>query len=222
MEILNYYPILKKRLQEKTNVAFIPSEMTRFIRNLFDESDIIFKTIRNCNAMLDGAIVSGQYDPYSDKENFASINIYINYHPDQKIIQFSDFDSDCFLIELCDTIMHEQCHQNQYRKRKYKPPKIYKSLSDDRAKRNEEEYLGKCDEIEAYGCSIATEIFLKFDLTIPHLLDNELSEVRIFNMYCDTFGTTHKIVKELQKFVHLYLTQFNQQFSKNSNANLKN
>ena len=208
MQAFSYYGILLSKTESKLSSTYTPAEMTTIIRRILSRSDIVFITDRNPIAEINYPIVSGKYDPDLDEDDMPAIEIAINYHPDQKEIRFMDIILDRFVIEIIETIMHELCHQGQYRKRNFRYPKKYKSINSNAALRREEIYLGNKDEIEAYAVGIATEIFLLNSQTVPIDIIAAINEIYSYQKYCSLFGVNHQVVKKLRKFIMRSLREF--------------
>jgi len=176
--------------------SFTVSEFTKFLRNFVGSNDIRLKTSRDANVDLDQIIISGMYDRDDDEDGLPSITVYVNYNPQQKIVRITDIDWYQLCIDLIECVGHEIIHQTQYRSRNFDvSPIVFGSKSDDAERRELQEYLGNPDEIEAYGYSIATEVYLKH---FPKkLYSKHIAESQVFKTYLDAFGANHIVLNHL-------------------------
>jgi len=179
---------------------FTVPEFTKLLRGFVGSFDIKVKTSRNAEVDKNQIIIGGSYDPEEDAANCSAITIYVTYNPAQKKICIKDIDWKQLCIELIECSGHEVVHQTQYRLRGFDiGPNIFVSLSPEERKRTDQEYLGSPDEVEAYGFSIAVEIYLKY--STKSLTLKNIAKTPMFKAYVNAFGEEHKIVKELIEFV---------------------
>ena len=176
---------------------------TQLLRDFTGTSHIKVKTARDKVVNKNQIIVAGSYDPEEDAANCPAIIIYITYNPDQKRICIKDIDWSQLCLDLIECSGHEVIHQTQYRLRGFDiGPNIFVSLSPEERKRTDQEYLGNPDEIEAYGYSIAVEVFLKYSpkiITIKYI-----SKTAMFKTYVSAFGREHKVVGSLLSYIVKY------------------
>jgi hypothetical protein len=193
LEIFGGMLLIGKSLEGKT---LTPPELTKVIRRLIGSDDITVKSHRDKNADYNQVIIGGAYDPHEDEAGYPSITIYVTYSPDQKTILVDDIDWERLCIDLIECSGHEMIHQEQYRARDFDVgPHIFVSGSLDMKKKEEQEYLGNPDEIDAYGFSIAVEAYLTVrpkKLASKHLLKNIM-----YRAYAAAFGTQHSITRTL-------------------------
>jgi hypothetical protein len=182
---------------------FTITEFTRMLRKFVGCSSIKVKTARDKEVDKNQVIIGGIYDPEEDVSGVSSIIIYATYNPNQKKIYIRDLDWPTLCLNLIECTGHEIVHQTQYRMRGFDiGPNIFVSLSPIERKRLDQEYLGNADEVEAYGYSIAVEVFLKYEpkvISIKHI-----SKIAMFKVYANAFGTDHKVVRSLVTFVERY------------------
>ena len=179
---------------EKTLVT--PVELTQTIRTLTATDDIKIKMNRRKGVDLDTVIVSGLYDPVEDEDGYPSIFLYVSFNPEQEHIDLSTFDWQQLCIDVIECCGHEIVHQEQYRSRDFDiGPTLFLSGCDDDLVREEQEYLGSEDEVEAYGFSIAIEMFLRHGAV--DLLGDNILDSATYQLYTGIFGVHHPIVKKL-------------------------
>ena len=101
----------------------------------------------------------------------------------------------------------------QYRRRNFKSLPQYASTAARTKVREEQEYLGCTDEIDAYGFNIACELVTKFNgnqKSIIKFLNQDLKGLRrkgCWMMYLTAFkhDHNHEIIKRLKKKIIRYL-----------------
>lgn len=150
------------------------------------------------NLETDDFTIGAEYDPDLDQQRRKQIiiNLFVN-HP--KIIPWSISQeiADRFALELTEALVHEYEHQRQYRSRRYRAHKEqYVSEHLDLNIKNEQEYLGNPDEIDAYAANIAARIWI---LKLTAEVDDTASLEKSLDLqnYIRAFGSDHPIVKKL-------------------------
>ena len=115
---------------------------------------------------------------------------------------------------IADTLLHEIIHMRQFRRRNFKQLPDYASNAEKSELREEQEYLGCSDEIDAYGFNIACELMNKFGKNniqvVNYLNENQKSKKRRPNswrMYLKAFehDHNHPIIQRVKKKVVRYL-----------------
>lgn len=158
--------------------------------------------------------VGGAYYSSLDADKDTSIEISLAYNPADKHITMTRRRFCRFCIGIADTILHEIIHMRQFRKRRFKTLPGYQSTASRAEQRQEQEYLGDNDEIDAYSFNIACELYEKFNgnqkLIVNYLNENQKYTRRRHNswrMYLKAFGHDHKhpILRRVKKRVIYYL-----------------
>ena len=115
---------------------------------------------------------------------------------------------------IADTLLHEIIHMRQFRRRNFKQLPDYASNAEKSDIRQEQEYLGCSDEIDAYGFNIACELMDKFgknkNQIVNYLNENQKGKKRRHNswrMYLKAFehDHNHPILQRVKKKVVRYL-----------------
>jgi hypothetical protein len=115
---------------------------------------------------------------------------------------------------FADTVLHEVIHMRQFRRRKFKYLPEYASNAEKTEQRQEQNYLGSSDEIDAYGFNIACELNEKFRSDIKKIVkyldENQKNKKRnhsCWRMYLHAFDHdhSHAIIKRLKKKIIRYL-----------------
>jgi hypothetical protein len=190
LTILNFHRIVSNHIRN-----FIP---VRIFKQLSESIDY------GCVSM------GGEYDAYRDEDSKKSIKIIIAYNTNDTTIKISSYQFKKLCILFADTVLHEVIHMRQYRRRNFYsiPPYISKSLF--KEQREEQQYLGSTDEIDAYSFNIACELLQKFRNNKAYVLNylekqHSICCLKTNNwlIYLAAFGynANHTIIKRLKKRV---------------------
>jgi hypothetical protein len=161
-----------------------------------------------------GAFVGGAYYSSKDEVGRKCIEIVIHYNPLHDVIKLTKIRFHHICKNIADTLLHEVVHMRQYRRRSFKVLPDYNSTAASNKIREEQNYLGCTDEIDAYGFNIACELVDKFQgnhrKIIRYLDSNHRGEQQrgcSFRMYLKAFGHNHdhEIIKRVKKKVIRYL-----------------
>lgn len=144
--------------------------------------------------------IGAEYDPDLDEQGKKQIiiNLFVN-HPKSVPWLITDNRAQRFVLELVEALVHEYQHLDQYRSRNFKLQKEhFISEHSDSSIRNEQEYLGNPDEIDAYAANIATRLYL-LDTKLNISTDKDIwhNHSLDLNNYIKTFGSEHTIVNQL-------------------------
>lgn len=145
--------------------------------------------------------IGAEYDPDLDEQGKKQIiiNVFMNYAKNNIWILTAD-QSQRFVLELVEALVHEYQHLHQYRARKFKSQKEqFFSEHEDHTIKNEQEYLGNPDEIDAYAANVATRIFL-LDTKLNIKVDDKQWHLHSLDLtnYINAFGAEHNIVAVLR------------------------
>lgn len=202
-EIRTHYQEMVKYGESISTEKFTVPEFTKLLRDLIGTYDIRVRTTRDKSVLKNDVVISGLYDPENDESNLSSISLYVTYSTTQKKISIKDINWPKLCLDLIECSGHEIIHQTQYRLRGFDiGPNIFVSLSPEEKKREEQEYLGNADEVEAFGYSIAIEVLINDfpkKITKKHIFKTE-----VFKTYEAAFGINHKVVNQLLLFVVQY------------------
>ncbi len=183
------------------------TELTKKMRKVVGTDEIRLFTKRDSKVDKNDIVIGGLYDPFEDQAGLPSVSIYVTYSPKQKTIRFQDIDWPSISLCVVECIGHELVHQEQYRARDFDlGPTFFVSAKEDKALRENQEYLGSTDEIEAYGYSIAAEIFLK---ECPEKISGKnVVKTALYKSYVEAFGANHIVVRHLLENVLKYYKRF--------------
>ena len=160
-----------------------------------------------------GVSVGGLYLSDKDEEDKNCIEVSLFYNPNVTKITLTKRRLKRIGIVIADTVLHEIIHMRQYRRRNFKSLPNYSSTASRTKIREEQEYLGCTDEIDAYGFNIACEILDKFKgnykKAIKYLDEDHGNRKNgtCYLMYLKAFhhDHDHDIIKRLKKKVIRYL-----------------
>jgi len=157
--------------------------------------------------------VGGTYFSDRDEDFKTCIDLTLYYNPNAKTIKLSKRRLKRMALVTADTLLHEIIHMRQYRRRDFKSLPNYSSTAARSKTREQQEYLGCTDEIDAYGFNIACELLDKFkgdyQKAINFLDEDQTGRMNssCYLMYLKAFhhDHDHEIIKRLKKKVIRYL-----------------
>lgn len=158
--------------------------------------------------------VGGCYYSGYDEDYEKCIEVLFQYRTNEKIINLTSKRFSSICTTIADTLLHEIIHMRQFRRRNFKYLPDYASNAEKNEIREEQEYLGCSDEIDAYGFNIACELMDKFGKNrkqvINYLNENQKGKKRRHNswrMYLKAFehDHNHPILQRVKKKVVRYL-----------------
>lgn len=169
---------------------------------------------KDAKVEFDWVYVGGTYYSDLDKSKQLCIELVLMYNSFQNKITMPARRFRRMCYAMADTILHEIMHMRQYRRRKFKVLPDYASTAEKREQRQEQEYLGNSDEIDAYSFNIACELMSKFNnnknQVFKYLNEDQKSLRRRHNgwrMYLKAFDHNHDhpIIKRTKKKIIRYL-----------------
>ena len=169
---------------------------------------------------FDGAVelgwiyVGGMYYSSYDEDFKKSIEVTFVYSPfeDKMCLSKSKFQRICKTFS--DVVLHELIHMRQYRRREFKILPDYESNAERTEQRQEQNYLGCTDEIDAYSFNIACELIDKFGMDYAAIVNyvgakhwKGKLKSNSLRMYLKAFDYNHdhRIIKRLKKRIIRYL-----------------
>jgi hypothetical protein len=171
-----------------------PSDITKILRRAVHGHEYRFRTVRDEAVAPDMILVAGIYDCWNESVGEPSIDIDLCYHPQQEVYFVDIIDWERLAFDVAECVGHEHVHQKQHHKKEKNRP--YISEDTDPATKNEQEYLGATEEIEAYGFSIAAD-------SLVHGIDYH--ETAMYKIYEGLFVADPNIVRKLEKEIVKYL-----------------
>lgn len=180
-------------------------------------SFIPVRVFKQLSENIDSGYVSmgGEYDSWRDEDAKHCIKIIIAYNPSDTTIQLNSYRFKKLCVLFADTVLHELIHMRQYRRRGFYSIPPYVSRSVFKEQRDEQQYLGSTDEIDAYSFNIACELMTKFRNNKTYILRYLNKQHRIcclktnnWLIYLSAFeyNTDHPIMQRLKKRVIKHLS----------------
>ena len=188
-------PLIDQKITPKNLVR----RLSRYLNKYHPSRVKLYKSAKG-NLEKSDFTIGAEYDPELDqaKKKQFIINFIINHEKTNLWTMTADR-ADRFVLEMTETLVHEYQHQHQYRSRRYKTHKnLYKSEHPDRAVKDEQEYFGDPDEIDAYAANIAARIFLvNYKLNENLTQPVEESDSIDLQSYYRVFGKEHPVIDQL-------------------------
>lgn len=189
-----FHQILSKHIKK-----YLPIKVTKLFQNDCDSGWVY---------------IGGAYYSSEDQEYRRCIEVKIVFNPTDKTITYVKKRFDRMCVLLADTILHEIIHMRQYRRRNFKELPDYASTAEKTKQREEQEYYGCSDEIDAHAFNIACELLQKFkndqsavEKYLGGTFWNHRVRSGVLKTYFKTFNWdhNHKIIKRLKSRVIRHL-----------------
>lgn len=197
------------KLQQPGQVI-LASELTDILRKGIKIPQVRLYTRRSPGVDLDTVSIGGAYDADLDNEGEPCIEVLVIYHPDQQHIDISKLNWRRVCFDIAECVGHEFVHREQHKRKK--KVRRYRSRDTDADKREDQQYMGASDEIEAYGFSIAAELAEMHNCF--ELDESKLNEVLMYRVYSSTFDTDQSVVLKLHKQISKYLRRLEIEYDK--------
>lgn len=169
-----------------------------------------FKKIYNPIVKSNTIHIGGKYYYWLDEQHKKSIQIEFQYSTNNNYINFSSnkFYYNCYLIT--NVILHELIHMKQFRSRRFKLTKGYRSKSKNFILKDQQEYLGHADEIDAWAFGIACElndIFGDYEKIINFISKIKYSTKKSYtlDLYLKTFKNDPSVIEKLKRKIIKYI-----------------
>lgn len=163
------------------------------------------------------AFVGGCYYAQYDIDRLKSIEVAFDYCPTDTTLCLSKRRFKGLCWRIADVILHEVIHMRQARKRKFKELPGYSSTAQSTKLREQQEYFGHSDEIDAYAFNMACELRDKFGDDMTKIVDYLNQEQkgkrrRSYDTWCSYLKTfnydqNHRVVKKIKKRSIYYLSR---------------
>lgn len=196
-------PIIEHKILTQWLSKFIGQSITphQFVHKLgifLSRSHPITVRLEFNNTILDlnEFTIGGLYDVVRDEEKQKPLAFFfIMNHPADTPWLITEAIVDELALELIEALAHEYQHLHQYRSRDYMLNRDYKSQAKDPKLKEDQEYLGQPDEIDAYATNIAVKFYLG-----NHGLSQTAKKFSLdLKNYYKAFGPQHPVIKQLLK-----------------------
>jgi len=196
--------------------SITPGQLTAVFRQSIKNPLVKVTTQRHGFVETGQVCVSGNYDPDEDQARGLCVEVNLLYHPDQQhlVLDQTQWRRLCFDVAEC--VGHEFVHREQAKRRKYRAIREYASHEHCSHKKEEQEYLGTREEIEAYGFSIAAELSAMhgtFSIDSP-----ELENIVMWRVYSSAFDTDQSVVLKLRQQISKYLCRLEADYHDQQNS----
>lgn len=160
--------------------------------------------------------IGGVYYTQYDEDRQKSIELSMAYHPHDRKLDMSTRRFNRVCTRVADVLLHEIIHMHQARKRNFKDIPSYNSKAESTKLREQQEYFGDPDEVDAYAFNMACELNDKFDGNMRDIVNYFNKEQRRYQKNWDTWGsylkvfnwnTDHRILRKLKKRCIYYLSR---------------
>lgn len=206
-----FWSLYPEITDNEMSIAKFHSKISKYIK-----TQLPVKISKKRDSKVDENLVfvGGIYYSDEDKNKRQCIELVLVYNLFQETIKLTKRRYLRMCYTMADTILHEIMHMRQYRRRKFKDLPDYASTAAREEKRQEQEYLGNSDEIDAYSFNIACELLDKFEhnpkKVINYLNENQKGLKRNHNcwrMYLKAFDHdhSHPIIHRVKKKVIRYI-----------------
>jgi len=158
--------------------------------------------------------IAGHYYSEHDEAGGKSIELIFSYYSKNDHIKLNRKRINGIGALIADTLLHEIIHMSQYRKKDFLQSPSYHSCARVVKIREEQRYLGKFDEIDAYAFNIADELADRFG-PIPSKIiayinsdqRNRQQKTNSWLIYIRAFehNHNHPVIRRLKKRVVKYL-----------------
>lgn len=213
----NLYKIMQGIKREVVDLPLKPSKfhkiVSKHIRSLLP---IRQRKEFDINTPPGRIMIGGAYYACLDRKKSRSIEIYLSYNPNDRVITMNNERFKRFCKIFADTVLHEIIHMRQARRRNFKTIPGYLSTAELSNQRREQSYLGDSDEIGAYAFNIACELHDKFKGNTKKIAAylNEHKRIKLKSqnswvMYLKAFDYRHNhpVIKRIKKRVMYYISR---------------
>lgn len=160
--------------------------------------------------------VGGMYYTDYDFERQKSIELCLAYSLADKSITYTGRRFKRLCNRIADVLLHEIIHMRQARKRKFKNLPGYSSTAESTKQRQEQNYLGDPDEVDAYAFNMACELNEKFRSDMRSIVNYLNEDQKSKKRHYDTWRTylrafnwdqNHRITRKIKKRAIYYLSR---------------
>ena len=166
-------------------------EIVRKISKVVNLYDVRFKGKDSIAVLGNTFDISGIYDSELDFEDKPAIGIELVFpeYKKQFLLDESDFTEEHWLalsIDVASVIGHEYVHMRQARRRHFNEGRNYKSTSKNIIFKEQQEYYGTPDEVDAYAYTLAVSLINQ--KAIENKKRISITKTQTYKIYCHFFG----------------------------------
>lgn len=195
------------------------------------DHNVIIKKIRkvvkypNCKIIANPTLsvasntleVAGVYDAELDEEgNTHPIEVEIQFPKKKTTFTFDASDMtrnhwSNLCIDFANILGHEYIHLHQFRRRNFKWCKSYRSYNPHPHLKEQEEYYGDNDEVDAYAYIAAAEMAVD-SFNRVKIVPAKIERTRVYKTYTRVFDKKDPVVVKLEKRAQRYYKLLEQQY----------
>lgn len=184
--------------------------------------DVQIKGIKSIGILGNSFDISGIYDRELDFEDKSSIGIEIVFpeYKEQFTFDNSDFTEEHWLtlsVDVASVIGHEYVHQRQSRRRHFNEGRNYKSNSKNIIFKEQQEYYGTPDEVDAYAYTLAVSLINQKALESKKKIS--ITKTQTYKIYRHYFGKNNDITNRLIKKSKTYYRHLEREYHDFYNKN---
>ena len=216
---MNYFQLLEKlfNVYDKLEGRLVDSKtIVKKVRGVVPFNECKIVTTKSLGVYSNTLNVSGMYDPELDEDGLTPIEVEIQFPKCKDLYLFNESDMTRdhwgdMCIDFASVLGHEFIHMNQFRRRNFTWCRSYKSPNANQTIKEQQEYYGDADEVDAYAFIAATEMALE-SFTPQKISKSSFTKTRVYDTYIKVFDKKHPIVVKLQKKTNTYLKRLEQQY----------
>jgi hypothetical protein len=210
------FDILYQTHDKIVNQQLTPEQVQRKFKNQISQYiPVRFKKLYSTKVDPGKVWIGGAYYSDFDAEYKKCIEINFNYHSKTKPVKLSSRMFARICSTFADTVLHEIIHMRQHRRRNWRTTPDFPSTASRTKQREEQEYLGCRDEVDAYAFNAACELHELFNGRKTKIVNyiNQNHKGRYtknsYLTYLKAFGHdhSHPVIKHLKKKIVSYLPQ---------------
>jgi hypothetical protein len=161
-------------------------------------------------------IVAGLYDSELDEEGKPPIEVEIIFPKRKETFVFTQDDVSKehwgeFCVDFVNILGHEFVHLNQFRRRNFGWSRPYKSTSKKPSIKEQQEYYGNSDEIDAYAFMAAAEMAM-VSVFKPSQKTTNLEKTDVYKTYTRWFDKKDPVVLKLESLSNRYYKRLKKQY----------
>jgi len=162
--------------------------------------------------------VAGVYDAELDEEGDQHpIEIEIQFPKKKPTFTFDESDMSRnhwsgLCIDFANILGHEYVHLHQFRRRNFKWCKSYRSYNPHPHLKEQEEYYGDSDEVDAYAYIAAAEMAVD-SFNLEKNTPTDIERTRVYKTYTRVFDKRDPVVLKLEKRAKRYYKLLEQQYN---------
>jgi len=215
---MNYFQLLTRLYaiyKNNRGKTLTSLEIVRRIKRAVNSSDIKVKGIDSISILGNRFDISGIYESELDFDGKPPIGIELLFpsHKTAFLLDESDLTENHWLmmsIDVASVIGHEYIHMKQARRRHFNECRSYKSNSKNLALREQQEYYGNSDEVDAYAYTLAVALINQ--IAFENRKKISITKTQMYKIYRHYFGKDSEIVKRLIKKSKTYYRHLEREY----------